>query len=258
MELWTVFFIFLIIKLFHFRYIEVPSGHHVELTITDFEVISLLLINLPPPLRPPHGQHRQIPDGELLRPSLHHLGHLPVWLLVLLQILQRLSVHAGKTPNEKQTVNILPSDHNILISWPDWSQPQVFNDFRKKFSFIFTYFLTSPPRIFHTTHFHFPFIFKYFLTPSPRMYSDGSVTKKGWSINWRAIPDWSSPIITISTLWPPKLAPILTADRRVHQWICFNQSANKYSMKIYHRLRFIFQFWTIHQSFFSGTNQYMS
>ena len=30
------------IKLFHFRYIEVPSGHHVELTITDFEVISLL------------------------------------------------------------------------------------------------------------------------------------------------------------------------------------------------------------------------
>ena len=26
----------------HLRYIEVPSGHHVELTITDFEVISLL------------------------------------------------------------------------------------------------------------------------------------------------------------------------------------------------------------------------
>ena len=99
-----------------------------------------------------------------------------------------------------------------------------------------------------------PFIFTYFLTSSPRMYSDGSVTKKGWSINWRAIPDWSSPIITISTLWPPKLAPILTADRRVPQWICFNQSANKYSMKIYHRLRFIFQFWTIHQlnSFFFG------
>ena len=153
---------------------------------------------------------------------------------------------------KKQSVNILPSDHNILISWPDWSQPQVFNDFRKQFSFISTNFFTSPPRIFHTTHFHFPLIFTYFLTPSSRMYSDGSVTKKGWSINWRAIPDWSSPIITISTLWPPKLAPILTADRRVHQWICFNQSANKYSMKIYHRLRFIFQFWTIHQlkSFF--------
>ena len=153
---------------------------------------------------------------------------------------------------KKQSVNILPSDHNILISWPDWSQPQVFNDFRKQFSFISTNFFTSPPRIFHTTHFHFPLIFTYFLTPSSRMYSDGSVTKKGWSINWRAIPDWSSPIITISTLWPPKLTPILTADRRVHQWICFNQSANKYSMKIYHRLRFIFQFWTIHQlkSFF--------
>ena len=159
-----------------------------------------------------------------------------------------------KLQMKKQTVNLFPSDHNILISWPDWSQPQVFNDFRKKFSFIFTYFLTSPPMIFHTTYFHFPSIFAYFLTPSPRMYSDGSVTKKGWSINWRAIPDWSSPIITISTLWPPKLAPILTADRRVPQWICFNQSANKYSMKIYHRLRFIFQFWTIHQlnSFFFG------
>ena len=91
-----------------------------------------------------------------MRPALHHLGHLPVWLLVLLQILQRLSVHTGKTPNEEQTVNILPSDHNILISRPDWSQPQVFNDFRRQFSFISTNFFTSPPRIFHTTHFHFP------------------------------------------------------------------------------------------------------
>ena len=61
-----------------------------------------------------------------------------------------------KLQMKKQSVNILPSDHNILISWPDWSQPQVFNDFRKQFSFISTIFFTSPPRIFHTTHFHFP------------------------------------------------------------------------------------------------------
>ena len=96
---WICFFIFLTIKFSHFRYIEVPSGHHVELTITDFEVISLLFIN-PPPSSSSRSTSL-ISDGELLRPALHHLGHLPVWLLVLLQILQRLSVHTGKTPNEE-------------------------------------------------------------------------------------------------------------------------------------------------------------
>ena len=60
-----------------------------------------------------------------------------------------------------------PPDHHLLLSWPDWCKSQVHLLLEKKSLKIWMCF-------------------------SPRMYSDGSVTKKGWSINWVAIPDWST------------------------------------------------------------------
>ena len=135
------------------------------------------------------------PDRKLLRPTLHHLGHLPVRLLVLLHLLQWSPLHTCMIPichpffksctifgsrKEKLYPTYIiwrhcwwllvicgsPPDHHLLLSWPDWCQPQVHLLLEKSLNFWMC----------------FP----------PRMYSDGSVTKKGWSINWVAIPDWST------------------------------------------------------------------
>ena len=94
-------------------------------------------------------------------------------------------------------VNFASLDHHLLLSWPDWCQPQVQTLPKKSLNFQTCF--------------------------SRRMYSDGSVTRKGWSINWIAIPDWWTHklISPNSTFWPIETAPILTRHVSMKDWASF-------------------------------------